>query len=405
MTQSKYILKCTACGKVYESFAEWFAAGQKCECGCARAEAEYNADYSKLAGLPKDDSFMRKYFDFLPVVERENVVTDGEGCTPIERWSFLEDWARENGTECEVYVTRNDLSKGTGTFKDPAGALAASLFKENGVKEFCIASTGNTATAYAHYLAKAGIKYTVFVPSEVSQDTIDAIRAEGQTCVVVDGNYADAKAAAAAYAKEHNCLISAGNVDPIRIESKRTFVVEMLQAFGGKLPDVYFQSVAGGTLPIALDKCLRELKAKGIDIKPSRMILAQQDKCNPMVQSWEKAVAAGFPEGWEKDFVKVEPETDIIILSNGIPGMYPIVGPIVRRSGGAFVTVSEDETPATARWILENKGIILGPASIVCVEGFMEAVRKGLIHKGEKVLINYGEGCGRNTKFKNKVIQ
>lgn len=134
MTQSKYILKCTACGKVYESFAEWFAAGQKCECGCARAEAEYNADYSKLAGLPKDDSFMRKYFDFLPLVERENVVTDGEGCTPIERWSFLEDWARENGTECEVYVTRNDLSKGTGTFKDPAGALAASLFKENGVR-------------------------------------------------------------------------------------------------------------------------------------------------------------------------------------------------------------------------------------------------------------------------------
>lgn len=398
----KYILRCTACGATFQDFGEWFAAGQKCSCGCQRAEAEYNADYS--AAFPQSTSFLDKYFDIQPVLSRENLVMDGEGCTPIERWSFLEDYAREHGVNCEVYATRNDLSQGTGTFKDPAAALAASLFKEFGVKEFCIASTGNTATAYAHYLAKAGIKYTVFVPSEVCPDTVAAIRAEGQTCVVVDGNYADAKAAAAAYAKEHNCLISAGNVDPIRIESKRTFVFEMLQAFGGKLPDVYFQSVAGGTLPIALDKCLRELKAKGIEIKPSRMILAQQDTCNPMVQSWEKAVAAGFPEGWEKDFVKVEPKTDIIILANGIPGMYPIVGPIVRNSGGAFVTVSEAETPATGAWVLKNTGVLLGPASVVCVEGFMEAVKKGLIKDGEKVLVNYGEGCGRNAAFKQKVL-
>ena len=153
---NKYELKCTQCGEVIPDFATWFSQNQQCKCGCKRADVVYSADYHKIMELTKPGhkpANFYHYFDFLPVMDRKNIVSLGEGAIPIEEWDFLEKLAKEKyGVDCKVMVYRNDLNGGSNTFKDIAASLAASLFKENGVKEFCVASTGNTATAYARYV-------------------------------------------------------------------------------------------------------------------------------------------------------------------------------------------------------------------------------------------------------------
>ncbi len=430
MEKAKYHLYCTGCGAEIQDFGAWFARGQKCSCGCARAEARYFEDYSVLDTLCRAKSVVGyaaavgssaglfRYFELLPLEGRENIVSLGEGTVPLERWEWLEELAKTKyGTECQVFVSRSDLSGGTGTFKDPAGALAASLFKEYGIKEFCIASTGNSATAFARYLSLAGVGCTVFTPSDVSPDTVGTIRSFGQKVVVSKGNYAQAKKECAEYSAANGVLTSAGNIDPIRVEAKRTLVFEYLRQLGG-MPDVYIQAVAGGTAPIALDKGVRELNSpevkKSFDVSKlnggrpvslPRMILVQQDLCDPMVRAWEKASAAGFPEGWEKDYPSIaEPETAISILSTGTPGMYPIVAPIVRKSGGQFVRIEEDSIVELARRVLEHNGFVPGPASMVCIAGFIRALEKGLIHCGDRVSVNMGEGSDRALAFRNKVM-
>ncbi|MCF0166936.1 MAG: pyridoxal-phosphate dependent enzyme [Bacteroidales bacterium] len=403
---AKYRLICTQCGHDCGTFDQWFAGGQKCpKCGCARAEAEYSAPIP-APQKASTDSFLQKYFDILPLESRENIVSMGEGCVPIERYESLEKWALEEcGVNCEIHLVRNDLSGGTGSFKDPAAAMGASLLKEHKAKRYCIASTGNSATAFACYLAKAGVACTVFTPKDASPDSIAQIRAYGQECVVVDGNYGAAKAAAANAAAENGWLICGGNTDPIRIEGKRTFVYELLEHFDGRMPDYYFQAVAGGTMPIALDKGARELASKGVKVDLPRIMLVQQDLCDPMVQAWEKAVKTGFPEGWEKDYPSIEPQTKISILSAGTPGMYPIVAPIVRKSGGTFIRIKESEVVPQGREIWRSSGIEFGPASIVCIMGLIKALRDGLIENGSKVLLNPGEGCSRNTAFKQEMTK
>ena len=402
---AKYHLYCTACGRETGDFGQWFAEGQKCTCGCRRAEARYFTDYGKLKDLcsrPADNLF--HWFDFLPLGKRENIVTLGEGAVPMEEWKCLKDLARQKyGIDCTPLVSRSDLSGGTGTFKDPAAALGASLFKEWGVKHFCAASTGNTATAFSRYCTEAGVEFTIFVPCDVSPDTALTIMSHRQDLRVSQGGYADAKKEAAAFCKETGTLMTAGNIDPIRVEAKRTLVFEYLRQTG-RMPDVYVQAVSGGTAPIALDKGVRELNAQGIDVRLPRMILAQQDTCDPMVLGWEKACADGFPEGWEKDFPSVTPRTGISILSTGTPGMFPIVAPIVRGSGGSFVRVREDSLVELAKWIYGNTGVIPGPASMVCIAGFLKALEEGLIHNGDVVSVNMGEGSERNVKFKNAVL-
>ncbi|MCR4964336.1 MAG: pyridoxal-phosphate dependent enzyme [Bacteroidales bacterium] len=401
--ENKYKLVCTKCGKIIPDFATWFEMNQECTCGCKRADVVYSADYHKITELTKPEhkpTNFYHYFDFLPVMDEKNIVTYNEGAIPIEEWDFLEKLAKEKyGIDCKVMVYRNDLNGGTNTFKDIAASLAATIFKENGVKEYCVASTGNTATAYARYLAKAGIKFTVFMPNDTYQDTVDAIRATGQNVIVCKGNYGDAKKEAADFHKENHVLISAGNIDPIRVEAKKTMVFEYLRQLG-KMPDVYVQAVAGGTGPIALDKGIREMQATFPETKMPRMLLIQQDTCDPMVQGWNKAVKAGFPEGYEKDYPIIEnPKTMVSILSAGNPGMYPIVAPIVRKSGGTFLQVKEDELSKYGKIVKKERNLYLGPASIVCFAGFYKALEDGQIHNGETVLLNTGEGAARASRF------
>jgi threonine synthase len=181
-------------------------------------------------------------------------------------------------------------------------------------------------------------------------------------------------------------------------------VFEFLRQLG-KMPNVYIQAVSGGTGPIAIDKGVREIEHIEPKAKLPRMILVQQDTCDPMVQGWENAVAENFPDGWENRYPIIEnPQTTVSILSTGNPGMFPVVAPIVKKSGGTFVRVKENNLIDMAKTIYKEKGLILGPASIICLLGFYEALQQNQIKNGETVLINTGEGVARARWFENAVL-
>ena len=171
----KYKLVCKQCGKVIGDFATWFEADQRCECGCGHAEVVYPDIQPFAFTEPATDSYQAYYFDILPLEQRDNIVSIGEGMIPMERWDNLEAYARQKGIDCKVYVYRNDLNSGSGSFKDISAALAASALKEHGVKEYCLASTGNAGVAFATYLAKAGIRFTEFAPNCIDPATVEAI--------------------------------------------------------------------------------------------------------------------------------------------------------------------------------------------------------------------------------------
>ena len=402
----KYQLVCKKCGKVIGDFAAWFNQDQLCECGSNHAEVTYTSDYHLLDELCKPGQKVDNlyhYLPFLPIDEADEQISYGEGAVPIEEWQFLEDYARKNyGIDCKVVVARNDLNGGTGTFKDIAASLAATLFKKHGVKEYCLASTGNAATAYATYLAKAGVKFDIFAPCDMYMESQDAIRSVGQNLVVSEGGYGQAKAEAANFHKNQKVMISAGNIDPIRVEAKKTLVFECMRQLG-RIPDVYMQAVAGGTSPIAFEKGMREIADAYPDYKMPRMLLVQQDTCDPMVQAWEWAIENKFPQGWQNNFPTVIPRTSISILTAGTPGMYPLVGPIVRNSGGCFLRVQEEGLERYGRMVKDSAGVYMGPASIVCVAGFFKALEENKLKNGDLILLNTGEGCDRARWFKKAI--
>lgn len=407
MKENKYYLKCVKCEHETADFGEWFAQNQMCpKCGSKHSEVWYHSDYKELPLIIKGnpENFWQ-YFYYLPLSRRENIVTRNEGAVDLQQWWFLEDFAREKyGLDIKVLVYRNDLNGGTGTFKDVAASLAASIFKENDIKQYCVASTGNTATAYARYLSIAGVNCSVFIPNNAIKASEAVISAYGQRVFRVKGDYSKAKEIAAEYSKKHKILISSGNIDPIRVEAKKTMVFEWIRQIG-KMPDVYIQAISGGTGPIAIDKGIREIKSIYPELKNPRMIMVQPDGCDPMVQAWDNSEAKGFPEGFENEFPILDnPQTAVPTLATGHPATYPIVAKIVKESEGCFIRMKEEKLVPIGRLIAYERKVILGPASAVCVAGFFNALEKGLIKDGETVLVNTGEGVRRAPDFVDQMI-
>lgn len=124
-----------------------------------------------------------------------------------------------------------------------------------------------------------------------------------------------------------------------------------------------------------------------------------------MVQAWEHAEKAGFPTGFEKDYPVLDnPQTAVPTLATGNPATYPIIAKLVKSTEGTFVRMQERKLAAYARLVAFEQKVILGPASAVCIAGFFESLKKGLIKNGECVLLNTGEGVRRAPEFVNEMI-
>lgn len=401
---NKFHFECLTCGNKIESFQQWFANDQKCpKCRQSKINTVYSTNKEKLKTLLNQKEgvhSMWHYFDFLPLNDTQNIVSDGEGVDPIERWSFLEEYAKNRyGLKIEVYVKRSDYSPATGTFKDPGGALAASVLKEAGIKNYVVVSTGNTANAFAQYLAKADISASVFMPQDALKENFVSISMLGQKVYVVKGDYAYAKKVAADYAKKHNYLITLGNLDPLRLEAKKTTAFELIRQLG-KMPDVFLQAVSGGTAPLSVQKAFDDFGQTGLLGKMPRMIFIQGNYCAPQVHAWNKAKANGFPEGWQNEYPIYEnPKTLVPTIATGNPGLYPMLAKLVKQTNGEYFEVKEEMAVDAGRLIAYEKAVKMGPASAIAFLGFFEALKNNAIKDGQSVFINSGEGVRRALSF------
>lgn len=406
----KFYLTCNSCGQKIETFNVWFSKRQRCPvCGDNKADVVYTDGMAAIEDLLHDKknhfSGLWRYFDYLPLNRKDNIVSCGEGIVPIDRWRFLEKFAEENyGIKCKVFAHRHDDNFATGTFKDLAGSMIASVLKENDIKTYVTASTGNVGVAYARYLAAADITLYAFIPKNASHAQEAEIGCFGQKVFRVNGDYQAAKEMALEFSRKNGLLLAAGNFDPMRIEAKKTMVYEWLRLMLD-FPTVYIQALSGGTGPLGIAKACRELEGMGFFNQMPRFILTQTDKCAPMADAWAKAKKKGFPEGWEKSYpIYHDPKTIIPTLATGYPKTYPYVSKLVLESGGEINDFPEVDTIPITRLVAYESAVRIGPAAAIAVGGFFRSLNEGLLKDGDIIIINVGEGIRRAPGFMAKLI-
>src|SRR6187200_3087030 len=100
---------------------------------------------------------MWRYREMLPVERDENIVSLGEGWTPLLRATRL---ARRVGVQ-DVFI-KDESQNPTHSFKARGMATAVSMAKELGAKKLAVPSAGNAAGALAAYAARAGLECFIF---------------------------------------------------------------------------------------------------------------------------------------------------------------------------------------------------------------------------------------------------
>lgn len=394
-----YWLQCHRCDESVPSLAQWIDQGQSCVvCGQVDASIVYSSAATQIrralasaAGPPG----MWRYQSVLPVVESAGKVTFGEGSGPVEPCPALEEYVARLGVHCRVWVHRFDESPGTGTFKDLAASLLATVLSECGVKRYVAASTGNLGVALARYLAEAGIEFWAFLPhrSPATHDT--SIQSFRQNVVRIRGDYAAAQQSARNFARSTRSVAWAGGMDPLRLEAKKTIAFEWFRQLG-EIPTVYVQALSGGTGPLGIAKGLHELRSAEVASRVPRMYLVQTDRCAPMASAWRRAEEAAFAEGWLHRYpVLRDPATDIATLATGNPTLFPYVARIVHASGGQILSVPESTSSITASALRQATGISVGPASSVAIQGFLRLAQNRQIRDGDQVVVALGDGPER----------
>src|SRR5438132_8702758 len=158
-------LDCTACG------AEFDADAVHGVCPTCQKVLFARYDLPALKEAVRPDDFvgrrwdMWRYSQMLPVRDPANVVTLGEGMTPLlpVPARVLDQLGFARGR-----VSVKDEGKNpTGSFKARGMAVAISKAKELGIIEVALPSAGNAGSAAAAYAAAAGMRAHVAVPRDV----------------------------------------------------------------------------------------------------------------------------------------------------------------------------------------------------------------------------------------------
>lgn len=325
-----------------------------------------------------------RYAEVLPLYDLRNIVSLGEGGTPLIKSKALGSMLGLKN----LYI-KDERQGPTASFKDRQATVAISAMKEIGVDSVVVASTGNVAIAYAAFCARAGIKLWAFFPSLAPGDKMREAALYGAEVIKITGTYDQTKEIAARFAKRQGIFLDRGIKSVAAIEAMKTIAYEMAEQLGyvfndgarWRSPDWFIQGVSGGMGPIGVAKGFREMLDFGVIDKMPALGLVQSSGCAPMVEAFERKQRIATP---------VEtPETIIATLATGNPGRaYELLYDYVDEYGGHFVSASDEEAFNAIRVLARNDGISVEPATGVTFAGLFKMVREGVIKPDDVVVVN-----------------
>src|SRR5262249_41022512 len=268
-----------------------------------RLPARYDTDgggakvsRSETAPRPPD---LWRYHELLPVSAAANVVTLGEGMTPLLR-------VPRTGAAMGVpgLMMKDEGLIPTGTFKARGAAVGISRAAELGVAGGAPAAhshsrgtRGGAGAAWAAYAARAGLPSLIVMPTGAPAITRAECAAAGAELYLVDGLIGDAaELVTAAIGDRPGYQDVATLREPYRIEGKKTMGLEIAEQLGWGRPDVIVYPTGGGVGIIGIYKAMLELRELGwVDGDIPRLVAVQASGCAPIVAAFARGATQSEP--------------------------------------------------------------------------------------------------------------
>lgn len=389
----KFSVRCRACQYQTPYTQPYVSCPQ---CGQSWLDAVYDLDAVRQKwplSLADQGATLWRYRDLLPICNPANIVTLGEGWTPLIQAHNLGLLLGHD----HIFI-KDERQGPTASFKDRQAAIAVSVMKEAGIKEVVVASTGNVAIAYSAFCARAGIKLWTFVTSSVPAEKMREVALYGSEVIKVAGTYDQCKEVATEFAHSKGIYLDKGVRAISAKEAMKTLAFEIAEQLGAirggsdytvpnpgrfpwQAPDWYLQSVSGGLGPVGVMKGFRELKAMGLIDKIPKLAIFQVEGCAPMSRAFQK--------GSDVPLDVDNPVTDITTLATGRPGeAYQVLRELIREHGGTMEIVTDSEAFRALHVLAKMDGLSVEPATGVTFAGLFNLIHQGIIGRNETVVVN-----------------
>ena len=356
-----------------------------CTCGSPLL-AEY--DLAEIrAGRTREEVGARpatlwRYHELLPVRSPDQIVTLGEGMTPLLP---MPAFGREVGVP--HLLMKDEGLIPTGTFKARGAAVGVSRARELGVKNIAMPTNGNAGSAWATYAARAGMGSLIAMPYDAPEICRRECLVVGAELELVDGLIGDAAALVREKLAERDGWLDVSTLrEPYRIEGKKTMGLEIAEQLGWRCPDVILYPTGGGVGLIGIWKALRELVELGWITGPlPRLVAVQASGCAPIVTAYEAGAEESEP--W--------PDARTVAFGITVPkalGDFLILRAIY-ETGGCAVAVDDEDLLAEQRRVAELEGAFICPEGAAAFSAVRALRASGWIGAQEEVVVlNTGTG-------------
>jgi threonine synthase len=374
-------LECALCGLKHEARR---LLNLCADCGkplLVRYDLEQAARSLTKESLPGRRADLWRYREVLPVDADENIVSLGEGWTPLLH-------ARRLGQQLgfrELYI-KDESQNPTQSFKARGMAAAVSMAKELGAQKLAVPSAGNAAGALAAYAACAGLEAFIFMPNDTPRANVIECEQTGAHVTLMDGLITDCGAEVARRKDAEGWFDVSTLKEPYRVEGKKTLGYELAEQLDWELPDVIIYPTGGGTGLIGMWKAFDEMEQMGwIGSKRPKMVTVQAAGCAPIVRAFEagKRFADEFPNAQTTASGLRVPRAigDFLILD------------AIRASGGTAVAVTDEQLITATREIGAAEGVFCAPEGAACLPALRKLLADGKVKQHERVvLFNTGSG-------------
>lgn len=280
----------------------------------------------------------------------------------------------------QVWV-KDDGRNPTASFKDRASAMVVAHACELGIQTVATASTGNAAAALAGVCAATpDVDATIFVPASAPEAKIAQLLIYGARVLLVEGTYDDAFDLCWDVCEEFGWYNRSTGINPFTTEGKKTVSFEIAEQLDWQVPDVVAVSVGDGSIIGGVHKGFVDMLAMGWIDRMPRLVGIQAEGSSPLVHAWQVGLTA-------EEMQPVDAHTIADSISSGLPRDRAKALRAVRETGGAFVSITDDQIVAAIPDLARGSGVFAEPAGAAAYAGLEKALASGLIAPEESVAV------------------
>ena len=353
----KYEIKCSVCGRKTNNPLDYI-----CECGKPLQVYIYlNFEIEKIK---KEEFTVWRYLHVFPYINKDEIVTLGEGWTPLVK-------ASKN-----LYFKLENLNP-TGSFKDRGSTVLISrihkLVREK--KGFITEdSSGNAGASIAAYSANVGLKAKIYVPENVSGQKFNQIKYYGAEIVKVSGSRN--RVTEEAQKPEAGKFYIGHVFHPLFRDGIRTLAYEIAEQFKWQVPERIYLPVSAGTLLLGVIEGFKHLKSSEIITEIPKIVACQTMQVSPLYHHFKNA-----PYTPPKKITSI---ADALVSVN--PPLLEIMVKSLREIKGEVEVVDEDDI-RNCFHELARRGFFVEPSSAVAYAAYKKQFKSKQVSDNQKALV------------------